>query len=159
MPDPPSRNASPSPAAAAAGGSAPGKEPDPPKEPDPSRARSRPHPLGQPPRLAAAGQRQGVGGGPSNKPDPTSRNVLLSLLLEAEQLTFGDQAQRLRPAQPELAGRLRSHRAVTQRLVSKVSSAPGTALVLPVPHQWPRVELCRIRLQPFGGCGVSRVSI
>ncbi len=36
-----------------------------------------------------------------------------ALLLEAEQLTFGDQAQRLRPAQPVLAGLLRSHRAVT----------------------------------------------
>jgi hypothetical protein len=36
-----------------------------------------------------------------------------ALLLEAEQLTFGDQAQRLRPAQPVLAGRFRSHRAVT----------------------------------------------
>ncbi len=32
---------------------------------------------------------------------------------EAEQLTFGDQAKRLRPAQPVLAGRLRCHRAVT----------------------------------------------
>ncbi len=36
-----------------------------------------------------------------------------ALLLEAEQLTFGDQAQRLHPAQPVLACRLRSHRAVT----------------------------------------------
>ncbi len=36
-----------------------------------------------------------------------------ALLLEAEQLTFGDQAQRLRPAQPVLAGRLKSHQAVT----------------------------------------------
>ncbi len=38
-----------------------------------------------------------------------------ALLLEGEQLTFGDQAQRLWPAQrPVLAVRLRSHRAVTK---------------------------------------------
>ncbi len=43
-----------------------------------------------------------------------------ALLLEAEQLTFGDQAQRLRPAQPVtvLAGRLRSHRAAVTASLS-----------------------------------------
>ncbi len=41
---------------------------------------------------------------------PFVTSAALRLLLEAEQLRFGDQAQLLRPAQPVLAGRLRSHR-------------------------------------------------
>jgi hypothetical protein len=58
-----------------------------------------------------------------------------ALLLEAEQLTFGDQAQRLRPAQPVLAGRLRSHRAVTghrpnSKLWPGVTAGPGA------PRRW-----------------------
>ncbi len=62
---------------------------------------------------------------------------------EAEQLTFGDrpgQAQRLRLAQPVLAGRLRSHQAITGRRYHDAAS--NLKQPEPEPCQ------CSLRLSP-----------